>query len=76
MKNVWFAALAMTFMVTSAAPTLAHPMHGMPRDPISIAGWCAKNNQGVHIPYRGWRTRNLLGYRTCMWPFWTASFHR
>jgi hypothetical protein len=39
----------------------------MPREPVSKAGKCAKANEGFHIPYRGWRTKNLLGYRMCMW---------
>lgn len=52
----------------SAAPVLAlNSMSGMPREPISKAGKCAKANHGVHIPYRGWRTKDRLGWLTCMW---------
>ncbi|MBN8980580.1 MAG: hypothetical protein J0I29_04760, partial [Rhizobiales bacterium] len=70
MKNIWLTILALAFIAASVPAAIAHPMHGMPRDPISMAGWCAKNSGGFHVPYRGWRTRNLLAYRTCMWPFW------
>ena len=52
----------------TTAPVFAlSPQSGMPRDPISKAGMCAKANHGVHIPYRGWRTKDRLGYLTCMW---------
>lgn len=52
----------------SSAPVLAlDSMSGMPREPVTKAGMCAKANQGYHIPYRGWRTKNRLGWRTCMW---------
>lgn len=51
-----------------ATPVFAlNSMSGMPREPISKAGMCAKANHGVHIPYRGWRTKNRLGFLTCMW---------
>ena len=75
MKTNWIAFLAATFIVASAAPTFAlNAQSGMPREPRTASGQCAKANMGLHIPYRGWRTRDRLGYRICMWPFWTAAF--
>lgn len=51
-----------------SAPVLAlNSMSGMPREPVTKDGMCAKANQGYHIPYRGWRTKNRLGWRICMW---------
>jgi hypothetical protein len=77
MKNTWFAILAMAFVVASAAPASAlNAQSGMPREPRSASAMCAKANGGYHIPYRGWRTRDRLGYRICMWPFWTAAHLR
>jgi len=56
------------FAALGAAPVFAlSPQSGMPHDPISKSGKCAKASHGVHIPYRGWRTRDRLSYRTCMW---------
>ena len=76
MKTNWIAILAATFIVASAAPAFAlNAQSGMPREPRTVAGMCAKANGGYHTPYRGWRTRDRLGYRICMWPFWTAAFH-
>ncbi len=75
MRTIRFAALAAAFIVASTASALAlNAQSGMPREPKTASGMCAKASQGYHIPYRGWHTRNLLGYRTCMWPFWTAAF--
>lgn len=52
----------------SAGPVFAlNSMSGMPREPHSKAGQCAKANHGYHIPYRGWRTKDRLGWRICMW---------
>ena len=60
--------MATAVIAASAAPAPAFgPNHGMPREPVTKAGKCAKANQGFHIPYRGWRTRNRLGYSLCMW---------
>ena len=75
MKNTWFAILAMAFVAASAVPASAlNAQSGMPREPRTVSGMYAKANHGYHIPYRGWRTRDRLGYRICMWPFWTAAY--
>jgi hypothetical protein len=77
MRTNLIAILATAFVVASAAPAFAlNPKSGMPREPRTVAGMCAKANMGVHIPYRGWRSRDRLGFRTCMWPFWTAAHLR
>jgi len=77
MKKNLIAMLAATFVIASAAPAFAlNPRHGMPREPRTASAMCAKANGGYHIPYRGWRTRDRLGYRICMWPFWTAAHLR
>ena len=68
MRNIRSAALAVALMVASATPAFAlNAQSGMPREPVTKAGQCAKASQGVHIPYRGWRTKNRLLYLTCMW---------
>ena len=68
MKTNWIAILAATFIVTNAAPAFAlNAQSGMPREPVTKAGQCAKASQGYHIPYRGWYTRNRLLFLTCMW---------
>lgn len=75
MKTNWIAILAATFIVASAALAFAlNAQSGMPGEPRTASGQCAKANMGVHIPYRGWRTRDRLGYRICMWPVWTAAY--
>jgi len=68
-KNNLRAIVAAVFITgLGSTPVFAlDSMSGMPREPISKAGKCAKANHGVHIPYRGWRTRDRLGYRICMW---------
>lgn len=68
MARFGFVVFITAFTILNVVPASAfHPRHGMPREPISKAGKCAKANMGVHIPYRGWRTRDRLGYRMCMW---------
>ncbi len=62
------AMMTAAVLIATSVPSFAFgPNHGMPREPTSKAGKCAKANHGVHIPYRGWRTRDRLGFRTCMW---------
>lgn len=69
MKNNLRAIVAAVVITgLGSAPVFAlNAMSGMPRDPVTKSGMCAKANQGYHIPYRGWRTKNRLGYLTCMW---------
>ncbi|EKS34803.1 hypothetical protein [Afipia broomeae] len=69
MKNSLRAIVAAAVIASlgSTHVLALNSMSGMPREPISKAGMCAKANHGVHIPYRGWRTKNRLGFLTCMW---------
>lgn len=67
-NNLRAVLLAAIITGLGAAPVFAlSAQSGMPHEPVTKAGRCAKANGGVHIPYRGWHTKNLLGYRTCMW---------
>lgn len=59
MKTNWVAILATAFVIASAAPAFAlNAQSGMPLEPKTVSGMCAKANMGVHIPYRGWRARS------------------
>jgi hypothetical protein len=53
--------------VSVAGPAAAlNASSGMPREPRTIRGICARLSGGNHIPYRGWHTRNHLGFVSCL----------
>lgn len=71
MKKFSFAVLATIGVLAVSslvvAPAVAlNSQRGMPREPRTLRGHCAKVSQGVHIPYRGWGTRNRLAFNKCL----------
>jgi hypothetical protein len=57
--------LAVGCLVVAPAVAL-NSQSGMPREPKTFRGKCAKASEGNHIPYRGWRTRNRLAFNKCL----------
>ena len=67
MKTLSFAIIAVIGLQTFIAPAFAlDSRSGMPREPRTVRGICAKASQGNHIPYRGWSTRNRLDFNRCL----------
>jgi hypothetical protein len=62
--SIGFFALAVMLIVPAVAQ---NSNTGMPREPTTKAGKCAKANGGTWTPSRGgWYTRDRLGYQKCM----------
>jgi hypothetical protein len=60
----WIVFVSVTALT---APSIAQNANtGMPREPTTKAGKCAKANGGVWTPNRGWYTRDRIGYQKCM----------
>lgn len=67
LRKLPFIVLATFGLSLIVPPAVAlNSQSGMPREPGTVRGYCAKVSEGVHIPYRGWHTRNRLGFNTCL----------
>lgn len=67
LRKLPFMALATVGLSLVVAPAVTlNSQSGMPREPSTVRGYCAKVSEGVHIPYRGWQTRDRLDFNTCL----------
>jgi hypothetical protein len=67
LQNKFFGSLVFCSVFALTVPALGQNANsGMPREPTTKAGKCAKANGGNWVPNRGWYTRDRIGYQKCM----------
>jgi len=68
LQNSFLLTVVFLSTIALTAPSVAQNSNsGMPRDPTTKAGKCAKANGGVWNAGRnGWYTRDRLNYNKCM----------
>jgi hypothetical protein len=67
LQNSFFGWIVFSSVIALTVPAVAQNSNtGMPREPTTKAGKCAKANGGNWVPNRGWYTRDRLGYQKCM----------
>jgi hypothetical protein len=67
LRKSFLGWIVFSLVVALTVPAVAqNPNTGMPREPTTKAGKCAKANGGTWVHNRGWYTRDRLGYQKCL----------